>query len=106
MSKEFYPETYCYIPAGYPHSKSRTRYFIAVGEEDWSDGKHTVVKIQMMYYDASKHKWFRSGRRAPSFPIEQESAGSNDWNKVQICVNLVLEEYRKNNYGEIKISIN
>ena len=72
MAKTFFPSANktIFVKASQPHPEN-TEYKISIGLEQWDDGNHEVVKIQMVYNGEV------AGRRSPSYPI-----GTDDFQRV------------------------
>jgi hypothetical protein len=81
MSKIFFPSRSTMVEASPPHP-GNTMYKVSKGIEHWGDTSCEVIKIQMVY-DGKV-----SGRRSPSFPIDQNGK-SKDFEKIKdVILNL------------------
>jgi hypothetical protein len=76
MAKTYFPITgkEVFVDASPPHPEE-TQYKISIGLENWDDGTHPVLKIQMVYAGEI------AGRRSPSFPL-----GTDDFQRVMTKV--------------------
>lgn len=78
MARTFYPRKSILVAASEPHPEG-TEYKISIGDEEWSEVYHSVIKIQMVYEGRV------AGRKSPSYPSD-----SDDYFRVNEAIQELL----------------